>query len=93
MNTKVTKEFIIENEHGLHARPSASFVKKANEYQSRIEIALDNENKIINGKSIMELMCLSAEKGTKLTVTAEGVDAEDAIYALSSLFENKFGES
>lgn len=88
---RVIKEFTIENEHGLHARPSASFVKKANEFQSHIEVITVNGD-IVNGKSILGLMCLSACKGTKLKIQAVGDDAKEAVYALGNLFKTKFGE-
>lgn len=91
MMTKVTKEFIVRNENGLHARPSASFVKKANEFQSHIEVTNEN-GETVDGKSIIGLLCLSASVGSKLKVTAEGQDAEKAIYAIETLFKNKFGE-
>ena len=92
MKSTVTKQFTVENENGLHARPSASFVKKANEFQSTIEVIKEDENMTVNGKSILGLLCLGAGKGTTLTVKAEGDDAEEAVYALGSLFKNKFGE-
>jgi len=86
---KVIKEFIVENENGLHARPSASFVKIANEFQSHIEIINENGD-FANGKSILGIMCLCASNGDKLKVIAEGHDANDAIFALENLFKNKF---
>jgi phosphotransferase system HPr (HPr) family protein len=89
---KVTQEFIVENENGLHARPSSSFVKKANEFQSHIEVATEDGERV-DGKSILGLMLLGASKGTKLTITAEGNDAREAIYAVGSLFKDKFGEN
>ena len=90
---KVTKLFIIENENGLHARPSASFVRKATEFQSQIEVYKEGCDEHVNGKSVLGLITLSASKGTKLWVSAEGADAEEAIFALEYLFNNKFGES
>lgn len=91
MNTVVTRQFTVENELGLHARPSASFVKKANEFQSQITV--ENESgESVNGKSIIGLMCLSANKGSRLTISAKGKDAEQAVFALGCLFKNKFGE-
>jgi phosphocarrier protein HPr len=89
---KVTQEFIVENELGLHARPSSSVVRKANEFQSHIEIATEN-GEVVDGKSIFGLMLLGAGKGTKLKITAEGNDAKEAIYALGNLFKEKFGET
>ena len=89
---KVTQEFIVENELGLHARPSSSLVKKVNEFQSHIEISTE-DGEVVDGKSILGLMLLGAAKGTKLKITAEGNDATEAIYALDTLFKNKFGEN
>jgi phosphocarrier protein HPr len=91
MNTVVTKEFTVENELGLHARPSASFVRIANEFKAHIEVT-NEAGDSVNGKSILGLMCLSANKGTRLTVSAKGSDAEDAVFALGKLFKDKFGE-
>lgn len=89
---KVTQEFTVENESGLHARPSSSIVKKANEFQSHIQIVTE-DGEVVDCKSILGLMFLGAVKGTKLKVTAEGTDAEEALYALGTLFKNKFGEN
>lgn len=89
---KVTQEFIVENESGLHARPSSSLVKKANEFQSHIEVSTE-DGSAVDCKSMLGLMLLGAGKGTKLKITAEGDDATAAIYALGSLFKNKFGEN
>lgn len=89
---KVTQTFVIENENGLHARPSSSLVKKAFEFQSHIEVTSET-GETVDGKSILGLMLLGAPKGTKLKITAEGNDATEAIYALGDLFKNKFGEN
>ena len=75
---------------GLHARPSASFVKTANEFDS--DISVENDELKVNGKSIMGLMMLGAGRGSKLKITAEGNDAFDAIKSLELLVNNKFGE-
>lgn len=92
MIQRVTQEFVVENKNGIHARPSASLVKKANEYQSHIELC-NEDGETVNCKSILEIMCLGAANGDKLKVTAEGKDAKEAIFALGELFKNKFGES
>lgn len=91
MVNKVTQEFLVENKNGLHARPSASFVKKANEFQSCIRV-MNKNGEVVDGKSIIGLLLLEADFGSKIVVTAEGKDAEKAIYALGILFKNKFGE-
>ncbi len=61
---KVTKELVIENQLGMHARPSAQFVKIANRHRAEIWVEKDGEQ--VNGKSIMGLMMLAAGQGTKV---------------------------
>ncbi len=87
---KVTKELVIENQLGLHARPSAQFVKIANRHQAEIWVEKDGEQ--VNGKSIMGLMMLAAGQGTKLKVSAEGPDAAKALAELETLVRNRFSE-
>ena len=84
-------EVEIKNNAGLHARPSALFVQTTSQFNSEIKIISNGEE--INGKSIMGLMLLAAEKGRKLKIVAEGSDAADALAALKKLIEeDKFGE-
>ena len=85
---KVT--IIINNETGFHARPSAVFAKTANNFES--EITVSNGEEKVNGKSILGLMTLAAVKGTKLSVEAIGLDAEGAVFALSSIAKKNFEE-
>ena len=86
----VTKQLTVINRLGIHARPAALFVKIAGKFSSQISVEKDGET--INGKSIMGLMMLAAAQGSKLTVTAEGIDAEAAVKALEELFHQKFNE-
>ncbi len=81
--TLIKKEVIIKNKLGLHARPAAIFVQTANKFES--EITLKKSNQEVNGKSIMGIMMLAARKGSKVQVTADGPDAEEAIEELSGL--------
>lgn len=84
-------EVEIKNNAGLHARPSALFVQTTSKFNSEIKIISNGEE--INGKSIMGLMLLAAEKGRKLKIVAEGNDASEALAALKKLVEeDKFGE-
>ena len=84
-------EVEIKNNAGLHARPSALFVQTTSKFNSEIKIISNAEE--INGKSIMGLMLLAAEKGRKLKIVAEGNDASEALAALKKLVEeDKFGE-
>ena len=84
------KDFEVSNELGLHARPSASFVKMAQRFKSNIFVEKDGE--VVNGKSILGLMTLAAGKGTKLRIIAEGNDADRAIDELGNLITAGFYE-
>lgn len=87
---KVTKELTIQNRLGLHARPSAMFVKVCSRFRSEIWVEKDGEQ--VNGKSIMGLMMLAAGQGSKLLVTCEGPDAEKALAEIEALIARKFDE-
>jgi phosphocarrier protein len=82
--------FTIKNKLGLHARAAALLVKTANRFVSNV--SLEKDGLEVNGKSIMGILMLAATKGTRITVKAEGKDAEQAIETLGKLIENKFGE-
>jgi len=87
---KITKDITIQNRLGLHARPSAMFVKVCNRHRADIWVEKDGEQ--VNGKSIMGLMMLAAGHGSKLRVTCEGSDAEKAIHEIEGLIERRFDE-
>ncbi len=84
--TKITKDVIVQNKTGLHARPAAMFVQIANKFES--EITIIKEEQRVNGKSIMGILMLAAEKGARLTIVAEGLDAEAAVEELSKVLLN-----
>jgi len=86
----VEKDFEIQNELGLHARPAALFVKTANSFQA--DIIVEKEGKKVNGKSIMGIMMLAAAKGSAIKIKARGKDADEAMGALQQLILSKFGE-
>jgi phosphocarrier protein len=86
----MTKEFLVLNKLGIHARPAALFVKTANRFSCDIFVEKDGEK--INGKSIMGLMMLAAGPGSKLTIHAVGADASKAIAEIESLMKRKFDE-
>ena len=86
----MTREFMVSNKLGIHARPAAMFVKMANRFKCNIFVEKDGEK--VNGKSIMGLMMLAAGPGSKLKVYAEGHDASQALSELESLLDHKFGE-
>jgi phosphocarrier protein len=80
----------ITNRLGLHARAAAKLVHTANSFRSDIFIGTGEEE--VNAKSILGLLTLAATKGTPLTIRADGTDEEDAVTAVVTLFEDKFGE-
>ena len=86
----VTKEFLVSNKKGIHARPAAMFVKIASRYACNILVEKDGEQ--VNGKSIMGLMMLAAGPGSKLKVHANGHDASQALIELETLLKRKFDE-
>ena len=88
---KVQKEVTILNKLGLHARPAAMFVRAANKHRAEIWVEKDGEQ--VNGKSIMGLMMLAAGPGSKVTVSAQGHDAHQALAELETLFKQKFHEA
>ncbi len=86
----VSREFVIQNKLGLHARPAAMFVRTANQFPCEISVEKDNEQ--VNGKSIMGLMMLAAGCGSRLVISASGEKATEALDALAILVERKFDE-
>jgi len=80
----------IVNRLGMHARPSAEFVKTASRFQASIMVRKDALE--VNGKSIMGMMMLAAECGSSLVIRAEGEDAEAALEALAALVAAGFRE-
>lgn len=85
-----SRELLVSNQLGIHARPAAMFVKVANKFKCEIYVEKDGER--INGKSIMGLLMLAAGPGTKLTVEAEGNDAPAAIDEIEALLKRNFDE-
>ena len=81
-------KIIIKNNTGLHARPCSIFVKAANLFKSNIKVTKNGDS--VNGKSILGLMTLAASFGEKITVEADGPDAQDAINALKKVAINEF---
>ena len=80
----------VVNAQGLHARPCHAIVSKALTFQS--ELSIRSKNRVVNGKSILELMTLSAGPGTELELCARGADADVLLTALEELFRGGFGE-
>ena len=87
----VEREVIIKNRAGLHTRPAALLVKTAAKFKSEFLIYKDGME--INGKSIIGVMTLAAEQGSKLVLRFVGEDEEEAASAVIGLFERGFDEA
>ena len=86
----ISKKIEIINKLGMHARAAAQFVQLASNFASHIEIEKDNRR--VNGKSIMGVMMLAANKGSEVTLYADGEDEEESINKLEQLINNCFNE-
>ncbi|MES9834306.1 MAG: HPr family phosphocarrier protein [Candidatus Thiodiazotropha sp. DIVDIV] len=84
------KEIEIINKLGLHARAAAKLVSCANGYDSHV--FLNRNGQRVNGKSIMGVMMLAANKGSVLKLEIDGRDEQQAMESLIVLINNKFGE-
>ena len=82
---------VLTNKMGLHARPSTQIATTAGRFASDIQITKDGL--VVDAKSVLELLMLAAECGATVTLRASGPDAEQAVAALETLVNNKFGES
>lgn len=86
----VEREVTIVNRTGLHTRPAATLVKTAAKFKSDFYIIKDGVQ--INGKSIIGVMTLAAEQGSKLLLQFNGEDEKEALSAVTALFERGFDE-
>lgn len=80
----------VPNPLGMHARPSAEFVKLAGRFAAAVTVG--RNDLVVNGKSIMGVLMLAAEQGSALIISAEGDDAEEAVAALAALVRGGFDE-
>ena len=86
----MTRECVIRNRLGLHARAAAKFVHTATRYSSHIRVS--RAGRTMDGKSIMGILLLAASAGSTVAITADGADEVDAVDALCRLVEGGFGE-
>jgi len=86
----IERKVRIPNMLGLHARPASLFAKMAEQFES--EITVEKDGVEVDGKSILGLMMLVAEKGSEILIRVDGPDEKDAMEALVKLVENGFGE-
>ncbi len=85
-----TKEVVVQNKAGLHARPATFFIQKANEYKSTIWI--EKEERRVNAKSLLGVLSLGIVGGTDIKIIADGVDEQTAVDGLVALVESGFAD-
>ncbi|MBF7996229.1 fused PTS fructose transporter subunit IIA/HPr protein [Rahnella laticis] len=89
----LTAEFVIRNEHGLHARPGTALVNVIKQFSSEITVTnLDGSGKPANGRSLMKVVALGVKKGHHLRFTATGEDAELALKTIGEAIAEGLGE-
>lgn len=89
----LSAEFVIRNEHGLHARPGTMLVNTIKQFKSEITVVnLDGTGKAANGRSLMKVVALGVKKGHRLRFTASGEDAEQALKGIGDAIAAGLGE-
>lgn len=91
MSGESVATFQIINELGLHARAAAKLVQVASQFDSDVQIEKDGQR--VDAKSVMGVLLLGGQKGTEVTLRAQGADSDEALAAIGELFANRFGEA
>ena len=78
--------YTVKNQEGLHARPAALISKRASEFKSKITLIKDGEE--YEAKSILMLMCIGAELGETIEISADGEDEKEAVDAIIEILNN-----
>ncbi len=92
MSQTASAVVIVPNKLGLHARPATMFVETANTKSSDIKVRRCDQEQIVDGKSVIQMMLLAATEGTEIEITATGCDANDAVATLVGLVQSGFQE-
>jgi len=80
--------FIVKNNKGLHTRPSTELVKCSSAFNCKIQICYNSQ--VVNAKSLLGILMLAANKGSKIVIEAFGDDAKQAVKTLINLANNNF---
>ena len=85
-----SREVVITNASGLHARPATFFIQKAKCYRSTILVEKDDRK--VNAKSLLGVLSLGIAKGMTINIIADGQDEDAALDGLVSLINSGFNE-
>ncbi len=83
-----SKEVVIKNQVGLHARPATYFIQKANEFKEEIKVIKDERE--VNAKSLLGVLSLGITRGSSIKISAVGENEAAAVDALVALIESNF---
>ena len=86
----VSREVLVNNQVGLHARPATFFIQKANEFKCGIWVEKDGRR--VNAKSLLGVLSLGIVKGTTITIIADGAEEDEVVEALNELISSNFSE-
>jgi len=87
----LSREMVIRNKLGLHARAATKLARLSNQFDARVAVRSGGQE--VDASSVMCLMLLASQQGKTITVTAQGNDAEQALDAIENLIQNRFDES
>ena len=78
-----SKEVEVTCKNGLHTRPAAKFVKRAKEFESKINVTCGGQE--ASAKSLFKFQTLPLENGKIIKIQAEGSDEQAAVEALVAM--------
>lgn len=84
--------FTVTNPSGLHMRPLQAFVEEASRFQANVQVGRKDSGEMLNGKSMIHLLGLGADRGTEIVVEASGPDADQALDALLDVLQKIYDE-
>jgi phosphocarrier protein len=90
MNPKITCQVKVKNRMGLHTRPATAIVKILQ--NCKCSVHFTHKRETVNAKSLLSILMLEAHYNSKITITAEGAEAESTIDRLVQAFDCQFGE-
>lgn len=82
---KIVKKVQVKNPMGLHTRPATEIVKLLQNFKSQVSLTYKKET--INARSILGILMLAAGKNSRITISIEGIDADEALEKLMTVFE------
>lgn len=85
-----SKEVVVHNQVGLHARPATFFIQRANEFKSTVWVEKDERK--VNAKSLLGVLSLGITRGTTINIIADGADEQEAVAVLVELVDSNFAE-